>query len=82
MERKAQNQTQEAKKKAAIPGTYVEEEKDEERAIIPTKLQNLNIPKPEQPEEEIENVAHKNGAEDIPKKRKSESLKRNKLKPN
>ncbi|MBW0484681.1 hypothetical protein O181_024396 [Austropuccinia psidii MF-1] len=67
MQRQAQNQTQEPKRKAEISGTYVEEEKDEERAIIPTKFQNLNIPKPEQPEEEIENVAHKNGGEDIPK---------------
>ncbi|MBW0516757.1 hypothetical protein O181_056472 [Austropuccinia psidii MF-1] len=38
MERKAQNQ--ELKKKAAIPGTYIEEEEEEESVIIPTKFQN------------------------------------------
>ncbi|MBW0533994.1 hypothetical protein O181_073709 [Austropuccinia psidii MF-1] len=36
MERQSQNQEQ--KKKAAIPGTYIEEEKEEERVIIPTKF--------------------------------------------
>ncbi|MBW0587581.1 hypothetical protein O181_127296 [Austropuccinia psidii MF-1] len=30
-----QSQSQEPKKKAAIPGTYIEEEKEEERVIIP-----------------------------------------------
>ncbi|MBW0490536.1 hypothetical protein O181_030251 [Austropuccinia psidii MF-1] len=77
MERQAQNQ--EPKKKAAIPGTYIEEE----RVIIPTKFQNSNITKPDQPEEEIENIANKNEDEEIPKeKRSSENLKRSKLKPN
>ncbi|MBW0497937.1 hypothetical protein O181_037652 [Austropuccinia psidii MF-1] len=38
MDRKAQ--IQEPKKKAAIPGTYIKEEKEEERVIIPTKFQN------------------------------------------
>ncbi|MBW0581853.1 hypothetical protein O181_121568 [Austropuccinia psidii MF-1] len=58
MERQAQSQ--ELKKKAAIPGTYIEEEKEEEKVIIPTKLQNSNIPKPDQPEEEVQNIANKN----------------------
>ncbi|MBW0516712.1 hypothetical protein O181_056427 [Austropuccinia psidii MF-1] len=49
-----QNKNQEPKKKEPIPGTYIkEEEKDEKRVIIPTKFQNLNIPKPDQPEREI-----------------------------
>ncbi|MBW0495506.1 hypothetical protein O181_035221 [Austropuccinia psidii MF-1] len=68
MERQAQNQ--EPKMKAAIPGTYIEEEKEEERVIIPTKFQNSNIPKPDQPEEEIENIANKNEDEEIPKEEK------------
>ncbi|MBW0534598.1 hypothetical protein O181_074313 [Austropuccinia psidii MF-1] len=68
MERQAQNQ--EPKKKAAIPGTYIEEEKEEERVIIPTKFQNSNIPKPDQPEEEIENIVNKNEDEEIPKEEK------------
>ncbi|MBW0549156.1 hypothetical protein O181_088871 [Austropuccinia psidii MF-1] len=65
MERQSQNQ--ETKKKAEIPGTYIEEEKEEERVIIPTKFQNSNIPKPDQPEEEIENIANKNEDEGITK---------------
>ncbi|MBW0541039.1 hypothetical protein O181_080754 [Austropuccinia psidii MF-1] len=40
-----QSQNQEAKKKAEIPRTYIEEEKEEERVIIHTKFQNSNIPK-------------------------------------
>ncbi|MBW0483186.1 hypothetical protein O181_022901 [Austropuccinia psidii MF-1] len=63
MERQAQNQ--EPKKKVAIPGTYIEEEKEEERVIIPTKFQKSNIPKPDQPEEEIENIFNKNEDEEI-----------------
>ncbi|MBW0558365.1 hypothetical protein O181_098080 [Austropuccinia psidii MF-1] len=58
-----QSQSKELKKKAAIPGTYIEEEKEEERVIIPTKFQNSNIPKPDQPEGEIENIANKNDEE-------------------
>ncbi|MBW0543389.1 hypothetical protein O181_083104 [Austropuccinia psidii MF-1] len=38
MERQAKDQ--ELKKKETIPGTYIEEEKEEERVIIPTKFQN------------------------------------------
>ncbi|MBW0551643.1 hypothetical protein O181_091358 [Austropuccinia psidii MF-1] len=68
MERHAQNQ--ESRKKPAIPGMYIEEEKDEERVIIPTKFQNSNIPKTDQPEEEIENMANKSEDEDIPKEKK------------
>ncbi|MBW0506866.1 hypothetical protein O181_046581 [Austropuccinia psidii MF-1] len=68
VERQAQNQ--EPKKKADIPGTYIEEEKEEERVIIPTKFQYSNIPKPDQPEEEIENIAHKSEDEEIPKEEK------------
>ncbi|MBW0587474.1 hypothetical protein O181_127189 [Austropuccinia psidii MF-1] len=78
-----QSQNQEPKKKAAIPGTYIEEEKEEERVIIPTKFQNSNIPKPDQPEEEIENIANKDEDEEISKEeRSSENLQRNKLKQN
>ncbi|MBW0516290.1 hypothetical protein O181_056005 [Austropuccinia psidii MF-1] len=78
MERQAQNQ--EKKKKAAIPGTYVEEEKQEERVIIPTKFQNSNIPKPDQPEDEIENIANKNEDEEISKEEKKfRKIKRNKF---
>ncbi|MBW0532584.1 hypothetical protein O181_072299, partial [Austropuccinia psidii MF-1] len=66
MERQAQNK--EPKNKAAIPETYIEEEKEEERVIIPTKFHNSNIPKPDQPEEEIENIANRNEDEDISKK--------------
>ncbi|MBW0588198.1 hypothetical protein O181_127913 [Austropuccinia psidii MF-1] len=33
-----QSQSQGPKKRAAIPGTYIEEEKEEERVISPTKL--------------------------------------------
>ncbi|MBW0522795.1 hypothetical protein O181_062510 [Austropuccinia psidii MF-1] len=65
-----QAQNQEPKKKAAIPGTYIEEEKGEERVIIPTKFQNSNLPKPDQPEEEIENIANKNEEQKISKKEK------------
>ncbi|MBW0530369.1 hypothetical protein O181_070084 [Austropuccinia psidii MF-1] len=65
-----QSQNQEPKNKAKIPGTYIEEEKEEERVIIPTKFQNSNIPKPDQPEEEIENIANKNEDEEIPKEEK------------
>ncbi|MBW0540184.1 hypothetical protein O181_079899 [Austropuccinia psidii MF-1] len=68
MERQAQ--TQESRKKPAIPGTYIEEKKDEDRVIIPTKFQNSNIPKPDQPEEEIENIANTNEDEDSPKEKK------------
>ncbi|MBW0495169.1 hypothetical protein O181_034884 [Austropuccinia psidii MF-1] len=68
MERQAQNQ--EEKKKEAIPGTYIEEEKEEERVIIPPKFQNLNIPKPDQPEKEIENISNKNEDEESPKEKK------------
>ncbi|MBW0474715.1 hypothetical protein O181_014430 [Austropuccinia psidii MF-1] len=57
MERQGENK--EPKKKEAIPGTYIEEEKEEERVIIPTKFQNSNIPKPDQPEEEIGNIPKK-----------------------
>ncbi|MBW0492609.1 hypothetical protein O181_032324 [Austropuccinia psidii MF-1] len=42
MERQSQNQ--ETNEKAAIPGAYIEEEKGEERVIIPVKFQNSNIP--------------------------------------
>ncbi|MBW0523177.1 hypothetical protein O181_062892 [Austropuccinia psidii MF-1] len=45
MRRQAQNP--DPKNKAAIPGTYIEEEKDEKRVIIPTIFQNSNISKPE-----------------------------------
>ncbi|MBW0568848.1 hypothetical protein O181_108563 [Austropuccinia psidii MF-1] len=65
-----QSQDQEPKKKAEIPGTYIEEEKEEERATIPTKFQNSNIPKPDQPEEEIENISNNNEDEEIPKEEK------------
>ncbi|MBW0532908.1 hypothetical protein O181_072623 [Austropuccinia psidii MF-1] len=68
MERQSQNQ--EPKKKAEIPGTCIEEEKEEERVIIPTKFQNSNLPKPDQSEEEIENIANKNAYEEIPKEEK------------
>ncbi|MBW0567077.1 hypothetical protein O181_106792 [Austropuccinia psidii MF-1] len=68
MERQAQNQ--EPKKNKAIPGTYIEEEKEEERVIIPTKFQNSNIPKPDQPEEEIENISNNDEYEEIPKEEK------------
>ncbi|MBW0551006.1 hypothetical protein O181_090721 [Austropuccinia psidii MF-1] len=61
LESKAQNQEP---KKAAIPGNYIEEEKDEERVMIPTEFQNSNISKTDQPEEEIENIANKNEDED------------------
>ncbi|MBW0473578.1 hypothetical protein O181_013293 [Austropuccinia psidii MF-1] len=64
MEIQAQNQ--EPKKKEAIPGTYIEEE----RVIIPTKFQNSNIPKPDKPEEEIENISNKNEDEEIHKEEK------------
>ncbi|MBW0504431.1 hypothetical protein O181_044146 [Austropuccinia psidii MF-1] len=64
MESQAQNQ--EPKKKADIPGAYSEEEeKEEERVIIPTIFQNSNLPQPDQPEEEIENIPNKNKDEDI-----------------
>ncbi|MBW0498870.1 hypothetical protein O181_038585 [Austropuccinia psidii MF-1] len=63
----SQYQNQEPKKKASIPCTYIEEEKEEERIIIPTKFQNSNIPKPEQPEEEIGHIANKSKDEEIPK---------------
>ncbi|MBW0590261.1 hypothetical protein O181_129976 [Austropuccinia psidii MF-1] len=72
METQAQNQ--EPKKKAAIPGTYIKEEQEEERVIIPTKFQNSNIPKPDQTEEEIENIANKNEDEEIPKEEKKFKL--------
>ncbi|MBW0528489.1 hypothetical protein O181_068204 [Austropuccinia psidii MF-1] len=68
LERQAPNQ--EPKKKAAIPGTYIEEEKEEERVIIPTKFQSSNIPKPDQPEEEVENISNKNEDEEISKQEK------------
>ncbi|MBW0503375.1 hypothetical protein O181_043090 [Austropuccinia psidii MF-1] len=68
MERQAQNQ--EPKKKEAIPGTHIEEERKEERVIIPTKFQNSNSPKPDQPEEEIENISNENDDEEIPNKEK------------
>ncbi|MBW0478791.1 hypothetical protein O181_018506 [Austropuccinia psidii MF-1] len=60
-------QNQEPNKKAPISGTYIEEQKDEERVMIPTKFQNSNIPKPDQPEEEIENISNKNEDAEIPK---------------
>ncbi|MBW0531526.1 hypothetical protein O181_071241 [Austropuccinia psidii MF-1] len=67
MEGQAQNH--EPEKKAAITGTYIEEEKEEEkeeeRVITPTKFQISNIPKPEQPEEEIVNISNKNEDEEI-----------------
>ncbi|MBW0585303.1 hypothetical protein O181_125018 [Austropuccinia psidii MF-1] len=62
-----QSQNQEPKKKADIPGTYIEEAKEEEIFIIPTKIQNSNIPRPDQPEKEIENIANNNDDEEIPK---------------
>ncbi|MBW0579765.1 hypothetical protein O181_119480 [Austropuccinia psidii MF-1] len=65
-----QSQNQEPEKKAAIPGTYIEEEKEGERVIIPTKFQNSNIPKPDQPEEEIESIVNKNEDKEIPKEEK------------
>ncbi|MBW0481663.1 hypothetical protein O181_021378 [Austropuccinia psidii MF-1] len=65
-----QTQNEEPKMKAAIPGTYIEAEKEGERVIIPTKFQNSNIPKPDQPEEEIESIFNKNENEDIPKEEK------------
>ncbi|MBW0465115.1 hypothetical protein O181_004830 [Austropuccinia psidii MF-1] len=68
MEIQAQNQDQ--KKEAAIPGAYIEEEKEEEIVTIPTKFQNSNIPKPDQPEEEIENIANKNEDEETTKEEK------------
>ncbi|MBW0558229.1 hypothetical protein O181_097944 [Austropuccinia psidii MF-1] len=69
-----QSQNQEPKKKSETPGTYIEEEKEEERVIIPTKFQNSNILKPDQPEEEIENIANKNEDEEIPKQEKKVSM--------
>ncbi|MBW0485691.1 hypothetical protein O181_025406 [Austropuccinia psidii MF-1] len=68
MERQAQHQ--EPKKKEAIPGTSIEEEKYEKSVIIPTKFQNSDIPKPDQPEEEIENLSNKNKDEEIPREEK------------
>ncbi|MBW0463653.1 hypothetical protein O181_003368 [Austropuccinia psidii MF-1] len=68
MKRKVQNQ--ETKKKEAIPRTYIEYKKEEERVIIPTKFQNSNIHKPDQPEEEIENICNKNEDEEMPKEKK------------
>ncbi|MBW0497007.1 hypothetical protein O181_036722 [Austropuccinia psidii MF-1] len=65
-----QAQIQEPKKKEAIPVNYIEEEKEEERVIIPTKFQNSNIPKPDQPEEEIGNIANRNEDEDNTKEEK------------
>ncbi|MBW0581874.1 hypothetical protein O181_121589 [Austropuccinia psidii MF-1] len=65
-----QFQTQEPKKRAEISGTYIEEEKEEERVIIPTKFQNSDIPKPDQPEEDIENIAKKNEDQEITKEEK------------
>ncbi|MBW0543402.1 hypothetical protein O181_083117 [Austropuccinia psidii MF-1] len=62
-----QSQNQEPKKKAEIPGAYIEEGKEEERVIITTKFQNSNNPKPDQPEEEIENIPNNNEEEEIPK---------------
>ncbi|MBW0467770.1 hypothetical protein O181_007485 [Austropuccinia psidii MF-1] len=59
-----QAQIKKPKKKEAIPGTYIEEEKEEERVIIPTEFQHLNIPKPDKPEEEIENIGNRNEDED------------------
>ncbi|MBW0576071.1 hypothetical protein O181_115786 [Austropuccinia psidii MF-1] len=70
MERQSQSHDQEPKKKAAIPGTYIEEEKEEGRVIIPTKFQNPNSPKPDRPEEEIENISNKNEDEKIPQEEK------------
>ncbi|MBW0466717.1 hypothetical protein O181_006432 [Austropuccinia psidii MF-1] len=64
MEREVRNQ--ETKKKSAIPGTYIEEE----RVIIPTKFQNSNITEPDQPEEEIEKISNKNEDEENPKEEK------------
>ncbi|MBW0495908.1 hypothetical protein O181_035623 [Austropuccinia psidii MF-1] len=65
LERQAHNK--EPKKKADIPGSYIEEEKEEERVIIPTKFKNSKIQKPDPPEEEIENISNKNEDEKIPK---------------
>ncbi|MBW0480350.1 hypothetical protein O181_020065 [Austropuccinia psidii MF-1] len=48
----------------------MQEEKEEERVIIPTEFQNSSIPKPDQPEEEIENIANKNEEKEIPKEEK------------
>ncbi|MBW0466366.1 hypothetical protein O181_006081 [Austropuccinia psidii MF-1] len=71
MGRQAQNQ--EPKKKAAIPGTYIKEEKEEERVINHTKFQNINIPKPDQPEEVIGNIPNKKKEEYISKQEKKVS---------
>ncbi|MBW0461218.1 hypothetical protein O181_000933 [Austropuccinia psidii MF-1] len=70
MERQAQNQTQEPKKKAAISGTYIEEDKDEERVKISTKLKNSSIPKTNQPKEKIEDIFNEDEDEEIPKEEK------------
>ncbi|MBW0518644.1 hypothetical protein O181_058359 [Austropuccinia psidii MF-1] len=67
MERQAQNQ--EPRKKSFIPGTYIEE-KEEEGVINPNKFQNSNIPKPDKPEEEIDNIVNNNEDEEIPKEEK------------
>ncbi|MBW0488164.1 hypothetical protein O181_027879 [Austropuccinia psidii MF-1] len=68
MERQAQNQ--EPKKKEAIPETYIEEEKEKQRVLIPATFKNSNIQKPDQPEEEIKNIAKKNEDEELPQEEK------------
>ncbi|MBW0480852.1 hypothetical protein O181_020567 [Austropuccinia psidii MF-1] len=76
MEIQAQNQ--DPKKKSDIPLTYIKEEKDEKRFIIPTTFKNSDILKPDQPEDDIENIAHQNEDSIIPKKEKKFSKPQNK----
>ncbi|MBW0572630.1 hypothetical protein O181_112345 [Austropuccinia psidii MF-1] len=73
-----QSQNQEPKKKAEVPGTYIEEEKEEERVIIPTKFQNhTNLRR----KSTILPIRMK--MKQFPKKkRSSKNLQINKLKPN
>ncbi|MBW0545289.1 hypothetical protein O181_085004 [Austropuccinia psidii MF-1] len=73
-----QSQNQEPKKKAEILGTYIEEEKEEERVIIPTKFQNqTNLRR------KLRILPIRMKMRKFPKKkRSSENIQRNKLKPN
>ncbi|MBW0515807.1 hypothetical protein O181_055522 [Austropuccinia psidii MF-1] len=75
LERQAQNGEQ--NKKAAIPGAYIEEEKDEERVIIPIKFQNQNNLR-----RKLKIFPKKINMRTVQKKRKSAKIKRNKLKAN
>ncbi|MBW0518880.1 hypothetical protein O181_058595 [Austropuccinia psidii MF-1] len=59
-----------AKKERSYSRNLYLRRKKEERVIIPTKFQNSNIPKPDQPEEEIENISNKNEDEEIFKEEK------------